>query len=296
MIFQLFAMLIWASSLIAGKFSYSSFDPALMVQLRLAIAAVFCLPIFFKKYRKIPPHLIKNVWLSALFCFPVVFMLQFLGLSLTSASSAVTMLGTEPLIIVLIGWLFFKQGLKLLDVILGLVAFLGVALVMLGSEEGGDISLLGCLLVILGGIVFAFGFYISKQVMSEVKPVVFTNIMIVLGTLMCIPFTLLLTQSWQVNLNLEGVGGLLYLSIGCTWLAYILWNKGLKDTPANISSILLALEPVFGVILAIVLLDEKLEFITAVGVILVIGATLASVLLPVWWKKRKQARINLPEV
>ncbi len=285
MIYLLLAALIWGSSFIAGKYSYAMFDPAITVQLRLAIAAIFSLPAFFPAYRKIPSHLVKKMWLIACLVFPTVFMLQFIGLSFTSAASAVTMLGAEPLITVLVGVLFFKQRLKLIDILFGIVAFIGVALVVLGSEEQGDVSLLGCLMVLSGGFIFAFCLYMSKDVMKELKAVEFTNILIVLGTVTCVPMTLLFTQNWQINPSSEGIWGVLYLSVGCTWLAYILWNKGLQDVSANISAIFSALEPVFGVFLALLILGEHLSLVTAVGVALVIFSAMGSTLLPVWFRK-----------
>lgn len=70
---------------------------------------------------------------------------------------------------------------------------------------------------------------------------------------------------------------MLYLSIGCSLLAGWLWNKGLSSTAANRSGIFLALKPVFGVLLAFVLIGERLSIM---GVLLAILASAASFLLP----------------
>ncbi|TDQ59637.1 threonine/homoserine efflux transporter RhtA [Mesocricetibacter intestinalis] len=280
MIYQLIAVFIWASAFIAGKYTYEIMDPVLMVQLRLMIPALIILPLFFKAYRRIQPHLRKKVWLLALLNFPLAFILQFTGLYYTSAASAVTMIGMEPLIVVMVGYFFFRQRVRPHDWLLSLIAFLGIGLTVFGAEENGNISLLGCMLVLASGIVFAFCIYLGKQVMKEINPALYTNVIIVLGSLLCIPFSLLLVRDWNITPTVKGISALFYLGIGCSWVAVWLWNMGLQNTSANVSSIINTLEPVFGVFLAIILLGDSLSFITAIGILCVIGATMLSVLSP----------------
>ncbi|WP_443091756.1 EamA family transporter [Basfia succiniciproducens] len=52
MFYLIAAVLIWASAFIAAKFSYTMFDPALTVMLRLILSALLVLPTFFRSYRK----------------------------------------------------------------------------------------------------------------------------------------------------------------------------------------------------------------------------------------------------
>ncbi|MDD7568979.1 MAG: EamA family transporter [[Actinobacillus] rossii] len=280
MIYLIIAVAIWASAFIFGKVSYQMVDPALTVQLRLLIAMLFSLPFFVPAYRRIPPHLMGRIWLLALINFPIVLLLQFIGLSFTSAASAVTMLGTEPLVVAFIGHFFFRQTAKLLDWILGLIAFIGIILVVLGGEKSGDVSLWGCLLVLAGSMAFGFTIYIGRDVIKEYDARDFTSVIIVLGALLCLPFTVFLVHDWTVHFSWLGMGAILYLGVGCTWLAYRLWNKGLLSTRPVAVSIINTLEPVFGVMLAVFFLGEHLTFITGLGMVLVIGAASASVLVP----------------
>ena len=62
-----------------------------------------------------------------------------------------------------------------------------------------------------------------------------------------LPFTLLLTENWDIHFNWLGFFGLIYLGVVCSWFAFWLWNKGLNSVDAKISGILTALEPIFGV-------------------------------------------------
>lgn len=288
MLYQILALLIWSSSLIVGKMTYSMMDPVLVVQVRLIIAMIFVLPLFLRHWKKISPPLKKQLWWLAFFNYTAVFLLQFIGLKYTSAASAVTMIGLEPLLVVFIGHFFFKDKAKWFHWLFGLIAFLGVAVMINGGEHNdgiNDISLLGCLLVLSAGVVFAAVLRWTQKIVATVSNQAYTSASIVLGALTTLPFTLLLTESWEVQFNLYGVVGLFYLAIGCSWLAFWLWNKGLNSVDANVSGILVALEPLFGILFAVLLLGESISSSSALGILLIMIATLGSTLLPKLLKK-----------
>ena len=53
MLYQILALLIWSSSLIVGKLTYSMMDPVLVVQVRLIIAMIIVMPLFLRRWKKI---------------------------------------------------------------------------------------------------------------------------------------------------------------------------------------------------------------------------------------------------
>ncbi len=52
MLYQILALLIWSSSLIVGKLTYSMMDPVLVVQVRLIIAMTYCHATLFTSLEK----------------------------------------------------------------------------------------------------------------------------------------------------------------------------------------------------------------------------------------------------
>ncbi|MEN2839439.1 hypothetical protein HPFOLIGI_01627 [Mannheimia haemolytica] len=97
MLYLLIATLIWASSFIVGKVAISAFDPVQIMQIRLTLAAFIALPFFIPAYKKIQKNQHIKVWLISFLTFPLYVILQFSGLKLTSAASAVALLGLNPL-------------------------------------------------------------------------------------------------------------------------------------------------------------------------------------------------------
>ena len=276
----LIALFLWSSSFVAGKYTYSMLDPVLMVQMRLIIASFIVFPMFVRVWKRVPKTVRPQVWWLGFLNYPAIFLLQFIGLSHTSASSASTMLGLEPFLVVLIGHFFFGDKAKTHHWIFGLVAFLGVVLLIYGGEETGNISLFGCSLVLLAGIVFAACLRWTQRIIVQLTAQVYTTSSIVLGTITCLPFTLWLTQSWEIHWNWLGLAGLLYIGIGCSWLAYYLWNKGINSVDSNLAGILVSLEPVFAIMLAVLLLDENISPLSWLGILAVVSTTLISSIYP----------------
>lgn len=281
MIYLLLASFLWGTSFIAGKFAYETLDPALVVLFRLIIAGVILFPItlrFIKKNSKSDVDW-KKIALLGFLTYPATFLLQFIGLQYTSASSAATMIGIEPLMVILIGQLFFKEKASLTIWLLGIIAFIGVFL-LVGLSDSEEISLIGCLLVLASTIVVALWLRLSKSVLGNLNPKVYTALSLQLGTLIGLPFMLLLIKDWNINFSYSSIIALLYLGIGCSLFANWAWNKGLSETETNKSGIFLALEPVFGVLFSIILLNDSLSITSWVGVALVILSAAVCLVLP----------------
>ncbi|WP_409500755.1 DMT family transporter [Mannheimia glucosida] len=280
MLYLLIATLIWASSFIVGKVAISAFDPVQIMQIRLTLAAFIALPFFMRGYKKIQKNQRIKVWFISFLTFPLCVILQFSGLKLTSASSAVALLGLNPLLTVLVGYFCFKKQATRLDFILSLFACLGILIMASGSDDSGSINVLGLLLVTLGSLSFIVGMYLSKEILQSVKVIDLTNVTLVQGAITALPVTLLFAENWQLPTSLSAWASVAYLGIICTSLAILLWNKGISQSSPILAGILLALEPVFGLLMALVFLSERLSLITWVGIIIVICTALLSVLLP----------------
>ena len=280
MIFLLAAAFLWGTSFIAGKYSYGVFDPYLLVQLRMAIATLFVLPVLYKKRNDV--FLVfrmykRDLLILAFLIYPATFLLQFLGLKYTSASSATAMIGIEPFMVVFMGFFFFKNKTSRIDWILGGLTFLGVLIVAWSSQQDHNINIFGCFLIIVSTVVVAIWVLLSKNILKKVDSSIFTAITIFLGFILCIPFTLLFSSTSLSNINsnisLSSIFALLYLGVGCSYLASKLWNKGLEISSANNSGLFLDLEPIFGVVFAVLLLKENISGVTLMGILLVLCST-----------------------
>lgn len=283
MIYLVIASFLWGTSFIAGKIAYNMLDPSLVVAFRYILASIILLPVTLSFIRQEKEDFSRKDFfmlvLLGILTYPLTSMLQFLGLSFTSASSATTIIGIEPVMIAIIGFLFFKERTSPIVFFLGIVALFGVALTV-GVSALENVSFFGCFLVFLSTIVVSFWVQLSKKILTKMSSNYYTALTIQLGTLFALPIMLFLVRNWEIHYSFEGILALLYLVVGCSIGAGWFWNKGLERSEASKSGLFLALEPVFGIILAVLILGEKLNFLSIIGIILVISSATICMLLP----------------
>lgn len=288
MFYQILALLIWSSSFVVAKYAYTMLTPALLVQIRLLIAALIVLPSALRYWERVPENAWNKLLLLAFLHYVAVLLLQFIGLSHTSAASAVTLLGLEPLLVAFVGHFFFHDRAQWYHWLFGILAFLGVVLLVVGdTAAAGKMSLLGSFLVLSGSVVFCFLLRPTQRLIGQIGAPVYTSLSLLLGAILCLPFSLVLAHNSTIHWSWHGGVSVLYLGVACSWLAYVLWNKGMSSVSANLSGLLTSLEPAFGVLLAVVFLGETLSAISWLGVFLILFATLCASVLPHFLVRRR---------
>lgn len=90
------------------------------------------------------------------------------------------------------------------------------------------------------------------------------------------------TSSWTTiastfsSLDAFSIGSLLYLTFGCTLMAFFLQNYAVKHLHASHASLLMGTEPLFGLLFASLFLQEQLTNIQWLGSFLIISTTIAA--------------------
>lgn len=166
-----------------------------------------------------------------------------------------------------------------------LLGLSGVGLVVLqpvlqsGSIEGA--SVFGNGLIFLASIAFAgFGILSEKvQKKHDISPLTITVSFALMSLLVCIPFV------WyevgviglKAPVELSHLASAIYLGIFSTAIFYLLYQYVIKHSTAVAATVMVYLQPIIGVALAVVLLDEKITASFVIGGILAIaGAQIAS--------------------
>jgi drug/metabolite transporter (DMT)-like permease len=104
-----------------------------------------------------------------------------------------------------------------------------------------------------------------------------------IGDTAILPFYLLETalgqpMHWTPSAGLAIAGVALFSSV----LAYIFWNRGVEQVGANVAGLFVHLMPVFGVVLAWIVLDEHLAPFHIAGIALILcGIWITSRFAPV---------------
>lgn len=179
----------------------------------------------------------------------------YVGLAHTTGVRASIIDGSNVFIAILVASLLFHQETLTMRKILGsTLGFAGVVLINLtGSTEGG-FHLLGDGLIFLSAIAYSFSSVYLKRYSTEEDPVVLSGYQFILGGLIMMICGLALGGR-LTHINAPGMGMLLYLAM-VSAVAYSLWGILLKYNPVSKVSVFGFMNPVFGVILSALLLQE----------------------------------------
>ena len=243
--------------------------------IRFTIAALFFWIITI--WREGFPRLTLKTWLTLWGMGGIGYSLM-AGLYLTSvrfipASLATLLLYAYPIIVTILVVLTNQEkfsGFKLVGLListLGLVLVLGVALQGINS--------LGVTLALGSALVYAIYILIGNKVLQTTTPLVSTSL---ISTSAALTYGIVGLTMGGTTWNLSwgtwmGIGAIALFS---TIIAMMTFFQGMKRIGATSASIISTMEPVMTVSLAVILLDEHLTLLQAVGgIFVVMGGVLA---------------------
>jgi drug/metabolite transporter (DMT)-like permease len=130
-------------------------------------------------------------------------------------------------------------------------------------------ALLGDILILLAGGVWAFFMIGNKKVVSQESDILpITAVMMILTAVFLFPFSLGLGTTPLLTITWQGWIAILYTGVFCSLAAYFLWSTGLKGLTVTASALILLLEIVWALILAFILLGELFSLVASIGAIL----------------------------
>ena len=137
----------------------------------------------------------------------------------------------------------------------------------LGEHVGRQ--LLGDFLLLLSGMVWALYSVLSKLAIRRFGPIASLGYGMIVGCGFLAPLVLV-DRSWEALASASAVAwlALVYLTFATTLLAFFWWNLGIQRVGAGKTAIFSNLVPIFGVLLAWVVLGETLGAIQLGGAVL----------------------------
>jgi drug/metabolite transporter (DMT)-like permease len=166
------------------------------------------------------------------------------------------------------------------ELLIGIVALPGVALVVGGTP---DAMRAGILVGILSALLVAIFGSLNKRFVERAAPLLMTWVELAAGTAFLGIVALLVPGPGPAFPLPDGrdFALLVTLAIACTLLPFTLSLHALRHTSAFTAQLAISLEPVYAVLLAIVLLGEQRELSVSfyLGVALIVGSVLVHTLI-----------------
>lgn len=271
--------LLWAGNIIVGRVIHADISAVSLTFFRWCVALVVLLPLaanpLIKTWRDFLPHW-KALMLTAFTGVSAFNLLVYAGLQHTTANNAALLNAFIPMLILLFATLFLKQRASSLQMLGLLLSFAGVmTIVSQGKWETiarfafnqGDIA------IFIATASWAVYTLTLRRLPPHLNRLALVCIQIMIGLLILLP--VVLTEQlffspdnhWLTSTFL----GVLYVGIGPSVIAYMMYAKCVETIGPARAGMSIHLIPVFGVMLAYVLLGEPVKAYHWAGFALVFG-------------------------
>ena len=272
-----FCVVLWGFTAILGKLiSLPAFE-LVWWRMLLVVAAIALWPPVWRSLARLD----RATWLRFGGAGVIVALhwVTFYGsIKLANASVAATCMALCPLMMAVVEPWIAGSRFDPRELLIGIAALPGVALVVGGTppemRAGIAVGVVSAVLVVIFGSL-------NKRYVLRADPLVMTWVELGAGTAFLTLVALALPGAGFVLPGGSDFALLATLAIACTLLPFTLSLHALRHTSAFTAQLAVSLEPVYAVLLAIVLLGEQRELTPwfYLGVAVIVGSVLAHTLI-----------------
>jgi drug/metabolite transporter (DMT)-like permease len=278
------ANLMWSGNWILGRALREAFDPVALNFWRWLVALVVLAPFALREAVAKRALIRRHAALLAFLSLAGVVAFQslvYLGLETTTAINAVLINASAPAFIVVCSWFIDREKAGWRQLGGMLLSFAGVLIIVCRGEAARLLQLEfhhGDAWILLAMPIWGIYSILVKRCPPELRGAALTFVLAAIGVTMLLPLYFAVAPRgplrWPTPTE---AGAVLYVAIAASVLAFICWNRGVAVVGANAAGFTLPLLPVFGTVLAILLLGESFRGFHAAGFgIIFIGVLLST--------------------
>lgn len=195
----------------------------------------------------------------------------FKSIQVSTVAIGLLTFSTFPVFVTFLEPCFFKEKIKLSDIVVAIVTFLGVVLVIPKFEMGSNLTQ-GVLWGVISGFTYAILSMLNRKYVKEYSSSVIAFYEQLVATIVLVPFLFLQKPDFQTRDILL----LIILGIVFTGISHSLFISGLKNIKTQTAGIISSLEPVYGITFAVFLLREIPTLKEILGGIIILGTVFYS--------------------
>ncbi|HEY9221535.1 MAG TPA: DMT family transporter [Lutibacter sp.] len=249
-----FLVFIWGFTAILGALISIDAIPLVWYRMLFAVIIVFIYFIIKKKPLRIGPKALLKFLISGII-IAVHWIFFFSAIKVANVSVALIALSTGALFASFIEPLFFRRRINFLELLFGLIVIAGLYLI-LNFEGGYTLGIIYALIASFLSVLFSVlnGLFVRKYTAEVIS---FYQLLFGVGF---ITLYILVTTGFtmdQFALKSSDFIYLFILSSICTAYAFIVSVKIMKHLTPYTVILTLNLEPVYGIILAVIIFGEK---------------------------------------
>lgn len=292
----IFTIFIWGTTFISTKILLRAFQPVEILFFRFVMGFIL---LWIMSPHWLP---VKNWKQELTFAgagltgMTMYYLMENIALTYSQASNVGVIVSIAPVFTAITARIFLKEEGKLRPAFFAgcIIALIGISLI---SFSGTTMHLnpIGDILSVGAAIVWSFYSVLSKKigafgysVIQTTRRTFFYGILFMIPALFFFDFKLDLyrfaTPAYLFNI--------FYLGLGASAICFVTWNMAVRILGAIKTSVYIYLAPVVTAVTSVIVLHEKITFLSGLGIVLVLGGLLLSEqkkkLFPVWGRKQEK--------
>ena len=262
---------IWSSAFTSARVIVAEAPPILSLSLRFLISGL--IGVGLARLLGQTWRLNRAQW-QTIFIFGLCQNALYLGLNFVAmqtieASLASIIASTMPLLVGLVGWVWFKEKLPIVGVWGLIVGVIGAALIM-GVRIQGGTDFFGIILCIVGVLSITVATLSMRGVSSGGNLLMIVGLQMLVGAII-LAFPGVVFEEWEVVWTPKLLLAFSYTVLMPGLLATFIWFWLVGRIGAVRAATFHFLNPFFGVLIAAIFLGESLDIWDAVGVIVIMA-------------------------
>lgn len=272
-----FCVVLWGFTAILGKLISLGTLSLVWWRMLLVTGALVLVPRFWRGLSALSPRMIAIY--AGIGMVVSLHWLAFYGsIRLANASVAATCLAMSPVFLAFIEPFMVGRRFDMRELLFGVACIPGVALVVGGTPTE---MRLGIVVGVLGALLVSIFASLNKRFIGNSDALTVTGLEIGAGLLLMTAISVVMASDTVFVLpSVRDASLLAVLAMGCTLLPFAVSLAALRHVSAFSATIALNMEPVYAIVLAIVLLGEQREL--SPSFYLGVAIVLAAVFLHPW--------------
>jgi len=271
--------LFWSLNWVIGRAIVGHVTPLTLTFIRWVVAVGVMMPFAWPGIRAHWPLIRRNwkviLWLG-FWGTGLHNAFAYVGLQYTTATNGVILNSAIPILIILLGWLVYRETITRLQTLGVAISLAGILAII----SRGDPAVLASLQMNKGDLIVLFGmvFWAAYTVFLRLKPEGLPGLTLLaccgcVGVGLLTPLMLLemVFLGGHVEFSPATVAAMFYVGIFPSFVGYVFWNRGVQEVGPNIAGIFVHLMPAFGAVLAWLFLDERIYPFHVVGIALILA-------------------------
>lgn len=270
--------LLWGSSFVFTRYLFLTeprLTPVMVITLRLVLATLFLCPVVcgMGRWERIRKEDCIFFLLLALLEPFLYFLFENNGLRRVPGGLSSIIIATIPIFVPFGLYAAYREKLHWLNWVGLLLSLGGVMLMIIGKGDGTEVSLQGILYLVCAVVTAVIYSVILVKMVNKYRPYTLTLYTNLFGLLFFLPLFFCGHFSTLVQLRVTAGmwGALICLGIGCSVLAYVLFNFGVRAVGAARASVFNNIIPLFTLFFAVMIGQEAITWQKLAGMVVTVA-------------------------